>query len=940
MEKKLQCALGFLCLMLGLALAPAMYGQVAITDDFQTDPFDAQDTSGDTVADFPLAAPGAAARWGFNQKHAAEWGWLAPNSPRCADAGGLFNPIFRCDTPAPANFPCTAYTESQIEDLDGANGQDQDGTADGDPSTFGLVILAQGKDQSTNIYLEDQLLLDNIEIVSTWDIFGGCRTSPNPADGGGFTFIEVPAGNPGAGSGGGSNGLTGYLCPPDSRNACTYAGEAGEGNDTTGDTVGDGNGGQQIIFEFDVNGGNAGDGAGGANEDHIGIYYTPTGAIANVPPPIDVGATIFTPNLLHLRVDVRESGSNAPFTPNRFRLKTLLRGDQAAAEFATLDRTGTVDGGTDFGRVVQTTLTGLTAFTGTLVCAGATGGRSSGFFLHDIAINTIADPCDLVPPPAIATHVFRGTEDDDCGDFVPGDRFGVDVVTSAVRDDAACPNLETEYIVNLPLGFLVDGVPVAEIDGTSTARGTVSNPSGADRATVQATVSYTFSPAEIAQTPIMRFNVLPDYPPGLPDETDFTFTTTYEEGGSGTVAIADRDFVTPLGGIDLVCGGITCWNIVGPFRNPLCPGVCSTNGGEGGAATPIDHDRMFDDFMAHDESGDGVADTTDDDFAWAPGKLVNTQYNPDANYAPNQAPPAGKSQSPGLYVTPANPQFNQDTEANPRPTVVGWSDPDSFINLAIDVWGGRAQGAATTVMCYVYSDAARDVVLKADSSKVFGYTLNGRRVIDRRENCHQSLTNCRARSSACGNARNAERSHVPAAADVAETPIDETLTISLEEGENRLVGNIYGDNDIFTGKYDFWFRFQDNFGDSVGILPGNGIDIRITEKVAGAGWIPGDLNGDENMDISDAVNTLGFLFGGATSIANCLTDGAAFSAAGETVANFNGDAGGVDISDVIAMLNFLFAGGPSHSAGENCALVDVACDGQSTDGANCVVPGA
>jgi len=62
-------------------------------------------------------------------------------------------------------------------------------------------------------------------------------------------------------------------------------------------------------------------------------------------------------------------------------------------------------------------------------------------------------------------------------------------------------------------------------------------------------------------------------------------------------------------------------------------------------------------------------------------------------------------------------------------------------------------------------------------------------------------------------------------------------------------------------------------------------------------FIRGDSNGDSTVDISDAINTLGFLFtGGGEVICKDAAD--------------SNDDGSVDISDAIATLSFLFLGTP------------------------------
>ncbi len=87
----------------------------------------------------------------------------------------------------------------------------------------------------------------------------------------------------------------------------------------------------------------------------------------------------------------------------------------------------------------------------------------------------------------------------------------------------------------------------------------------------------------------------------------------------------------------------------------------------------------------------------------------------------------------------------------------------------------------------------------------------------------------------------------------------------------------------------------------------------------GASWLPGDVNGDGGIDISDPVADLNFQFAGIPLAAACLLAGDGLNAAGLLVADFNGD-GGHDISDPVASLNFQFVGGanPPHALGTSC----------------------
>ncbi len=81
------------------------------------------------------------------------------------------------------------------------------------------------------------------------------------------------------------------------------------------------------------------------------------------------------------------------------------------------------------------------------------------------------------------------------------------------------------------------------------------------------------------------------------------------------------------------------------------------------------------------------------------------------------------------------------------------------------------------------------------------------------------------------------------------------------------------------------------------------VDLSVYEAVIAfdTHFRRGDSNGDGILDLSDAINTLGYLFGGAGAVV-C-----------EDAADSN-DSGDVDISDGIHTLGFLFGGGPPPPA--------------------------
>ncbi len=79
---------------------------------------------------------------------------------------------------------------------------------------------------------------------------------------------------------------------------------------------------------------------------------------------------------------------------------------------------------------------------------------------------------------------------------------------------------------------------------------------------------------------------------------------------------------------------------------------------------------------------------------------------------------------------------------------------------------------------------------------------------------------------------------------------------------------------------------------------------------------PGDCNQDGELDISDAICLLGFLFLGSPAALPC-GDGTSGDPANRELLDWNVDAA-VDLSDAVGALTWLFSGGPPHAIGSEC----------------------
>ena len=88
---------------------------------------------------------------------------------------------------------------------------------------------------------------------------------------------------------------------------------------------------------------------------------------------------------------------------------------------------------------------------------------------------------------------------------------------------------------------------------------------------------------------------------------------------------------------------------------------------------------------------------------------------------------------------------------------------------------------------------------------------------------------------------------------------------------------------------------------------------------AGGLQLPGDLNQDSRVDISDAIGLLGHLFVGNPASLPC-GDGAANDPDNVRLLDVNGD-NGVNLTDAIGLLTWLFRGGAPHANGEECVLI-------------------
>lgn len=105
----------------------------------------------------------------------------------------------------------------------------------------------------------------------------------------------------------------------------------------------------------------------------------------------------------------------------------------------------------------------------------------------------------------------------------------------------------------------------------------------------------------------------------------------------------------------------------------------------------------------------------------------------------------------------------------------------------------------------------------------------------------------------------------------------------------------------------------------------------ICDGEDGSNMLPGNFNSDGNVDISDGLAFLSYLFSGNREVP-CPAANGGMEAGGVELADFNGD-GQLDLSDAISTLTWLFLGGPAHVLGPDCRFFSD-CSEEST----CVAP--
>jgi hypothetical protein len=772
----------------------------------------------DVFRDDPLSGG-----WTFNGT--ATWVPPYPESEYCLDPN-VFDPA----------LPCMVYDEAEISELEPEPVDHREDPEDPaspaidttDPENFGYVLVTQAVgNQSGAAWRSQDALYDNFRLDIVVELRDG--SLGQPADG--MTVVVLGSTTPPVlGVGGGAMGA------------------AGLGNFPT------------MVFEFDNWNCNVGDSNDG---NHVGFSWSKTGFPATdaLPP------TVFVPlDVNRVPLHNREA---PPAAPNRYLMTVVVQGSTVACDLVAIDR------GIDLGTVYTYEIPNFEPFRGFLGVTASTGGAWQNHILHSAKLTLLDDVC--IRPAVATSRAFTGIDEDpdpaeSCGgQFAEGDDIGVAITVDSVRaadpenpDDPCGTPARVRVTETPPAGWAVSGIS----DGGTLAGGTITWVLAGADVRVGKSVSYSVK-AGAATKRRYAFD-------GRSIEVDAggvvpTGARASVHGGT-TALVSDYPF-------DDVCGGIVCWNLLGPYIQPFETTTQGNNPGE---------DIMRGDFLT-----DG--DVTELDFPWAPGATVATDYS-----TVNNAGIDGAAYSVGLRAV-ANAAINPDDV----PTVFPWNDPDSFINVNDDVYGGDPNGVMSYAQCYVTNVSDETVFidgLGVSSDDAIQVLIDGVEVW--------------INSVARGGADACSRQDQPVFDAPLEIAPDQTISVIVKTFE--------GD-----GGFNFAFRFQNAFGLSIteGLAVSKGTPVA---PPTGKNFVRGDADGSGVINITDGIFVLSFLFtGGATP--GCKSGADA------------DDSGVINITDGIYVLSFLFTGGTAPPAPYPACGVDpgdpdgTGAPGCETEHAGCAI---
>jgi len=135
--------------------------------------------------------------------------------------------------------------------------------------------------------------------------------------------------------------------------------------------------------------------------------------------------------------------------------------------------------------------------------------------------------------------------------------------------------------------------------------------------------------------------------------------------------------------------------------------------------------------------------------------------------------------------------------------------------------------------------------------------------------------------------------------------IENSDTLGLQEYQVTLPPGVACDDCMLRWKWDYGF---------LGCA-----HVAIEALALESTQLPGDCNQDAQIDLSDGICLLGFLFGGNPAVLPC-GDGSSDDPANQELLSWNDD-GEIDLSDAVALFSWLFLGGPEHLLGDECQTV-------------------
>jgi len=330
---------------------------------------------------------------------------------------------------------------------------------------------------------------------------------------------------------------------------------------------------------------------------------------------------------------------------------------------------------------------------------------------------------------------------------------------------------------------------------------------------------------------------------------DIPFTTV--PGTSTSVSLPGSAFpagqiseisIVNSSGVAGLCSFPPTVNPFGFVKNWLLLGPLNTIPGAAGAAPPLD-------FITADFLTDGS--TTELDITPRAGDSITPSYS-------------NLASSTGLAATPNR------TDINPgdTPTWFEWKDPDDTIDYT-DVFNQDLDGNMVYAVTYVKVDTETTVDIGIASDDSFHVLVNGVSPVDGAQSIARGYD----------------------AANVVQNVIQDVV---LVPGCNIIMVKVFEGG----GGHGFRLRLQDDFGTP--LIPEIFTDPTCPSG-GGAGFRRGDSNASGDLNITDGVFVLNYLFlGGPEPPCQDAAD--------------SDDNGQLNITDGVRILNYLFLGGPAPPA--------------------------